>query len=146
MRKITILFIALMCATSCGTTSLYYWGYSMQGASAYEALSYKRADKESPKSICKVIEMYENLLAHPGGYRQVPPPGICAEYAHMLLQPETMDIFYKNATASQISSFERSIYGSSPFEKAVKLFEKEMELYPESIQFVLPLLNRLKNK
>lgn len=146
MRKITILFIALMCTTSCGTTSLYYWGYSMQGASAYEALSYKRADKESPKSICKVIEMYENLLAHPGGYRQVPPPGICAEYAYMLLQPETMDIFYKNATASQISSFERSIYGSSPFEKAVKLFEKEMELYPESIQFVLPLLNRLKNK
>ena len=141
-----MLFIALMCATSCGTTSLYYWGYSMQGASAYEALSYKRADKESPKSICKVIEMYENLLAHPGGYRQVPPPGICAEYAYMLLQPETMDIFYKNATASQISSFERSIYGSSPFEKAVKLFEKEMELYPESIQFVLPLLNRLKNK
>lgn len=118
----------------------------MQGASAYEALSYKRADKESPKSICKVIEMYENLIANPGGYRQVPPPGICAEYAYMLLQPETMDIFYKNATTLQISSFEKSIYGSSPFEKAVKLFEKEMELYPESAQFVLPLLNRLKSK
>lgn len=118
----------------------------MQGASAYEALSYKRADKESPKSICQVIEMYENLLAHPGGHRQVPPPGICAEYAYMLLQPETMDIFYKNATPSQISSFEKSIYGSSPFEKAVKLFEKEIELYPESTQFVLPLIKRLRGK
>lgn len=146
MKKIAILILVLMGATSCGTTSLYYWGYSMQGASAYENLSYKRADKESPKSICKVVEMYENLLANPGGQRQVPPPGICAEYAYMLLQSETMDIFYKNATPQQISSFEKSIYGSSPFEKAVKLFEKEMDLYPESAQFVLPLLNRLKSK
>lgn len=146
MKKLAILLLALICATSCGTTSLYYWGYTMQGASAYETLSYKRADKESPKSICRVIEMYEDLLANPGGQRQVPPPGICAEYAYMLLQPETMDIFYKNATQSQISSFERSIYGSSPFEKAIKLFEKEIELYPESVQFVLPLLNRLKSK
>jgi hypothetical protein len=146
MKKIALLLVVLMSVTSCGTTSLYYWGYSMQGASAYEALSYKRADKESPKSICKVIEMYENLIANPGGYRQVPPPGICAEYAYMLLQPETMDIFTKNATSSQRSSFENSIYGSSPFEKAVKLFEKEMELYPESAQFVLPILKRVKSK
>lgn len=146
MKKIAILLLALVSATSCGTTSLYYWGYTTQGASAYETLSYKRADKESPKSICKVIEMYENLLANPGGYRQVPPPGICAEYAYMLLQPETMDIFTKNATSFQRSSFENSIYGSSPFEKAVKLFEKEMELYPESAQFVLPILKRVKSK
>lgn len=130
--------------TSCGTTSLYYWGNNtMQGVSAYESLSYKRTDKESPKVICKVIEMYENLLAHPGGSRQVPPPGICAEYAYMLLQPEIIDIFNNNATVVQKNIFDNSIYGCDPTHKAIKLFEKEIELYPESSRFILPLLNRV---
>ena len=79
MRKLIISLIIALGATSCGTTSLYYWGYQTQGTSAYEHLSYKRSDKESPKTICKVVEMYEHLLANPGGLRQVPPPGICAE-------------------------------------------------------------------
>jgi hypothetical protein len=118
----------------------------MQGASAYETLSYKRADKESPRTICRVINMYEDLLANPGGHRQVPPPGICAEYAYMLLQPGIMEIFSKNATSFQISSFEKSAYGSTPREKAKNLFMKEIEVYPESAQFILPLLNRLNSK
>jgi hypothetical protein len=62
----------------------------------------------------------------------------------MLLQPEIIDIFYKNATKAQILSFEKSEYGSDPQAKAIKLFEKEMELYPEATQFVSPLLKRLK--
>ena len=144
MKKIVLSLHGTMFLTSCGPTSLYYWGNTMQGTTAYEALSYKRADKEDPKIICKVIEMYENLLAFPGGLRQVPPPGVCAEYAYMLLQPEIVDIFYKNATKAQISSFENSGYGNDPQAKAIKLFEKEIELYPESTQFVSPLLKRLK--
>ena len=144
MRKIILSLFIVAFATSCGPTSLYYWGNTMQGTTAYEALSYKRADKEDPKVICKVIDMYENLLAYPGGLRQGPPPGICAEYAYMLLQPEIIDIFYKNATKAQILSFEKSEYGSDPQAKAKKLFEKEMELYPEATQFVSPLLKRLK--
>ena len=143
MKKLIISLIVLVSLTSCGTTSLYYWGY---GADSYEELSHKRADKESPKIICRVIAMYENMLAYPGGSRQVPPPGICAEYAYMLLQSEIMDIFYKNATNAQILLFEGSQYGNEPFAKAVKLFEKEIELYPESSLFVTPLLKRLKTK
>ena len=147
MKKIILLSLVAMCATSCGTSSLYYWGGSnARGVSAYESLSYKRADRENPKIICKVIEMYEDLLASPGGLRQVPPPGICAEYAYMLMQPEIMELFYSNATKSQISSFEKSAYGGDPSVKAIKLLEKEIELYPESSQFVTPLLNRLNNK
>ena len=118
----------------------------MQGVSAYESLSYKRADKENPKVICQVIEMYEDLLANPGGLRKMPPPGICAEYAYMLLQPETMTLFYNNATKAQKASFENSSYGSEPAAKAIKLLEKEIELYPESIKFVTPLLNRVNSK
>ena len=140
MKKLIVTLLVLVSLTSCGTTSLYYWGY---GSESYEALSHKRADKESPKVICRVIAMYENLLAHPGGSRRVPPPGICAEYAYMLLQPEMMDIFYKNATNAQISVFEGSQYGNEPFAKAIKLFEKEIELYPESALFVMPLLKQL---
>lgn len=144
MKKVVLsLFVAIF-ATSCGPTSLYYWGGSMQGATAYEALSYRRTDKEDPKVICQVIEMYENLLAYPGGMRQVPPPGICAEYAYMLLQPDIIETFYNNASKMQISSFEKSEYGSDPRTKAIKLFEKEIELYPESMQFVSPLLKRIK--
>ena len=146
MRKIIISLIVVLGITSCGPTSLYYWGYSMQGTSAYENLSYKRTDKESPKTICNVIEMYEHLLANPGGLRQVPPPGICAEYAHMLLQPEIMDTFFKSATVSQLNYFNNSQYGSDPRAKAIKLFEQEMALYPESVKFITPLLNRLKNQ
>lgn len=147
MKKIIMALFVIACATSCGTSSLYYWGGStMQGVSSYEALSYQRADKENPKVICKVIEMYEDLLAYPGGSRQVPPPGICAEYAYMLLQPEIIDIFYNNATKTQLASFEKSAYGSDPTTKAIRLFEKEIELYPEATQFVSPLLKRLNDK
>ena len=147
MKKFILSLFILICTTSCGTSSLYYWGgATMQGVSAYESLSYQRADKENPKVICKVIEMYENLLAYPGGLRQVPPPGICAEYAYMLLQPEIIDLFYNNATKTQIDSFENSQYGSDPSAKAIKLLEKEIELYPESYQFVAPLLKRLNDK
>ena len=144
MKKIILLLVITICFTSCGTTSLYYWGYSTQGTSAYEALSYKRTDKESPQVICKVIEMYENLLAYPGGSRQVPPPGICAEYAYMLMQPDIINIFNSNATPYQTRVFNESSYGNNPTSKAIKLFEQEITLYPESAQFILPLLNRLK--
>lgn len=146
MKKLIISLIIALGATSCGTTSLYYWGYQTQGTSAYEHLSYKRSDKESPKTICKVVEMYEHLLANPGGLRQVPPPGICAEYAYMLLQPELVDIFFKNATNSQLQSFNDSQYGNDPAVKAVKLLEQEIALYPESTLFITPLLNRFKNQ
>ena len=144
MRRSLVLLVVVLCFTSCGTTSLYYWGDSMQGTSAYEALSYKRTHKESPKAICRVIEMYEHLLAYPGGSRQVPPPGICAEYAYMLLQPEIMNTFNSSATSYQKRAFNESSYGNNPTNKAIKLFEQEITLYPESAQFILPLLNRLK--
>ena len=145
MRRVIIALIVALGATSCGTTSLYYWGYQTHGTSAYEHLSYKRSDKESPKTICNVIEMYELMIANPGGLRQVPPPGICAEYAYMLIQPEIVDIFFKHATNSQLQSFNNSQYGNDPATKAAKLFEQEITLYPESTKFITPLLNRLKS-
>ena len=64
----------------------------------------------------------------------------------MLLQPELIALFYNNATKTQIDSFENSQYGSDPSAKAIKLLEKEIELYPESGQFVTPLLKRLNDK
>ena len=147
MKKILLSLFVVAFATSCGTSSLYYWGdTNMRDVTAYESLSYKRVAKGEPKVICQVIEMYEDLLAYPGGLRQVPPSGICVEYAYVLMQPESVELFYNNATKEQIAAFENSPYGSEPTAKAIKLLEKELELYPESSKTVTPLLNRLNNK
>lgn len=145
MTRKLFIAIVVICMTSCTMpTPLYYWGKASGGVSSYENLSYKRYDKESPKVICMAMAMYEDLLAHPGGTRQVPPPGICAEYAHMLLQADILDIFDEYATKEQKKQFENSPYGSDPYLKAMKLFEKEIETYPESAQFITPLLTKFK--
>ena len=115
----------------------------MQGVSAYESLSYKRADKENPKVICQVIEMYEDLLANPGGLRKMPPPGICAEYGYLLLNQDTAEIFAKHATSMQKRTFDSADYAASFPEKGKQLMLKEIELYPESAKFIAPLIERL---
>ena len=102
-------FVALLfCFTSCGVTSLYYWGGSQNGATAYENLTYKNYDKQSPESLCKLICMYEDIISNTGGTRQLPPPGICAEYGYLLLIPENAVIFAEHATAMQ----KRLLYSS----------------------------------
>ncbi len=144
IRSIIFVLVAF-CLTSCATTtSLYYWGKASNGVSNYEDLSYRRYDKESPKVICKAIVMYEDLLTNAGGSRRVPPPGICAEYAHMLLQADIMNLFNENATQEQKEQFAQSSYGNDPYTKAMKLLEKEIELYPESAHFIKPLITKFK--
>lgn len=144
MRKILILAIMTFCLTSCGlTSSLYYWGGTQNGATAYENLAYKHYDKQSPESICKLICMYEEIVKYPGGSRMMPPPGICAEYGYMLLKPENAEIFEKYATSSQKANFASTDYASLFSEKGKELMLKEIELYPESAKFITPLIERL---
>ena len=80
MKRLLTFVALLFCFTSCGVTSLYYWGGSQNGATAYENLTYKNYDKQTPESLCKLICMYEDIISNTGGKRQLPPPGICAEY------------------------------------------------------------------
>ena len=146
MKKLFILAIMSLCMTSCGVTaSLYYWGGTRNGFTTYDHLAYKHTDKQTPEFICKLICMYEDMIKHPGGTRMAIPPGICAEYGYLLLNPENAEIFAKHATASQRRTFKSTDYSVSFPEMGKKLLLMEIELYPESAKFLEPLIERLCN-
>lgn len=144
MKKLLIAFFAVILLSSCGVTkSLYYWGGTQSGATAYENIAYQSYDKQTPKSVCNLIAVYEKMVTKPGGSRQVPPPGICAEYGYLLLQPETASTFLNNATNKQKSLFKTNDYYALFQEKGKEMLQKEIELYPESAKFIEPLIKKL---
>lgn len=144
MRKILALAIAALLLASCSITKpLYYWGGSQNGTTTYENLAYQSYDKQTPKSICDLVAVYESMVSNPGGTRCVPPPGICAEYGYLLLQPETAATFTENATSSQKRLFATDDYSALFREKGKEMLEKEIEYYPESVKFIQPLIAKL---
>ena len=131
--------------SSCGTTkSLYYWGgQKHRGSTVYEDLTYQSYDKQTPKSICSLVAVYESMVTKPGGIRQVPPPGICAEYGYLLLLPGTAEIFRNNATRAQRKLFKSDDYDALFMKRGKEMLQKEIELYPESTKFIEPLIKKL---
>lgn len=143
MKHIVILLVSGLFLASCGTTSsLYYWGGIQNETTTYENLAYQDYKVQTPEVICRLICMYENMVTNPGGTRQVPPPGICAEYGYLLLQPATAETFAEKATEKQRNIFNRSDYGVLFSEKGKEMLLKELEYYPESKKFIEPLLKR----
>lgn len=143
LTKASILFLSTVILSSCGVTSLYYWGGTKRDATAYEQLAYADYKNQSPEAVCNLICVYEDMVSNPGGTRQVPPPGICAEYGYILLQPQTAKIFYEHATGAQKRIFSGSDYSALFSERGKLMLQKEMEYYPESRQFIEPLIKRL---
>lgn len=147
MKKLILFALLTTILSSCGvTSSLYYWGGNTNGTTKYEALAYKHYDKQTPESICQLICVYEDMVTNPTGTRKVPPPGICAEYAYLVSQPEIVQTFIDNAKPNQKSRFDTKDFAAYFPERAKQLFEKEMELYPESVTFILPLFNKIQNR
>lgn len=145
MRKLIVFIAACMVLTSCGTPSaLYYWGGTTNGTTTYEHLAYKSYDKQTPESICELVVAYEDMVMHPTGTRQMPPPGICAEYGYLLLQPGTAEAFAKVATGAQKKVFAGSDYNMLFQQRGEEMMKKEIELYPESAKFIAPLIKRFK--
>lgn len=145
MTKTVIAVIAGIVLSSCATSnSLYYWGSTQNGTTTYENLAYQSYDKQTPKSICNLVAVYEDMVRKPGGTRKVPPPGICAEYGYLLLQPETAEIFLKNATFAQKRLFKSDDYGTIFTERGKEMLQKEIEFYPESAKFIEPLIKKLE--
>lgn len=145
MKKLLYCLGALL-LTSCATSRLYYWGsdaFSDNGTSKYESLAYKNYDQQTPKSICELLCLYDDMTSHPGGKRNVVPPGICAEYGFLLLQPDIASIFEQNATKKQLKTFQSDDLSALFFEKGKEMLSKEMDLYPESKKFIEPLLKRI---
>lgn len=142
MKRVIVLILACIMLSSCGTASLYYWGGVSNGATAYEHVAYKSYDKQTPESICKLVVVYEDMVKHPTGTRLMPPPGICAEYGYLLLQPETAEVFAKSATTAQKKVFEGTDYNMLFRQRGEEMLKMEIELYPESAKFIAPLIKR----
>jgi len=143
MKRALIFTAAVLLLASCGTTSsaLYDWGGTVNNTYAYDHYSYKTFKTQDGKELCNLICTYERMITKPGGVRQTPPPGICAEYGYLLLQPQTLEIFEQYATPAQKKLFGEDI-GAVFFEKGNQLIQKEMELYPESQVFLMPLYKK----
>lgn len=150
MRRLIIFAMAALSLVSCGptaVTSLYWWGGQHDANSTeYEQLAYLSYDKQSPQSICKLISVYEEMVNNPIGTRRVPPPGICAEYGYLLMKEGTVDAFSNYATDKQKSLFNTDDYASVFAQKGVEMFQKEIELYPESAKFLKPLMDKVNGE
>ena len=142
LKVVIVALIAGLLLSSCGTAEiLYNWGGEYDGVTEYERVAYRSSAKQSPESLCRMLVLYERLVSRPGGLRQVPPPGICAEYAWLLAQPETAATFAEHASSNQKSSL--GFAPSGFLDRSRELFELEMHYYPESITFIKPLAERL---
>ncbi|MBQ8222733.1 MAG: DUF4810 domain-containing protein [Bacteroidales bacterium] len=144
MKRLLIIFASAFLLSSCATTSeLYYWGNKVDGVSKYEKLTYKNYDRQTPESICDLVELYEDMVSNPGGTRNTIPPGICAEYGFLLLQERTLDSFEKYAKPRQKRIFNTDDYATLFEEKGIEMLRKEVELYPESETFIGPIIKQL---
>lgn len=150
MRKLIVLALALVCLCSCETAKkhgpLYYWGDYVNGVTQYEQAVYLNFKKQTSESICKLVFVYEDMVSKPGGERKMPPPGICAEYGYLLLQPETADAVARHATDKQKKVFATSDYATFFPQYAKELIAKEVEYYPESASFLKPIIRKFAGK
>ncbi|MCQ2311886.1 MAG: hypothetical protein MJZ84_00340 [Paludibacteraceae bacterium] len=145
MKKVIFFGLLTLMLIGCSAPkSLYYWGRTdMSGLSAYDKNLYESYKRETPKALCELICTLDDIVCHPNGTRQVPPPGVCAEYGYLLWQDEAMTTFDQNATNAQKKQMTQSPYGSDYKQGAVKLFQMEMANYPVSVKFLKDFVERL---
>lgn len=145
MKKVLFYIFGTIVLMSCSAPkTLYYWGKTdMNGVSSYDKNLYDSYKRETPKALCELICTLDDMVCHPIGTRQVPPPGICAEYGYLLYQEEAMTTFDQNATNTQKKQMTQSPYGSDYKQGAIKLFQMEMANYPVSVKFLKDFVERL---
>ena len=144
IRLIAVCTLAAIGLISCAPPQLYYWGASKSDSNAYkyDLVAYDYYKQQSPEAICDLIMVYEDMVTNPGGTRQVPPPGICAEYGYLLLTPDIEQIFASTANQRQKKKMSRTDF----YQYGLDLMQREIDLYPESAQFVEPLVKRAKER
>ena len=129
--------------SSCASGKLYYWGVeTSENTYKYDEAAYNYYDKQTPEAICNLLMVYEDLVNNPGGLRKMPPPGICAEYGYLLMTPDIDQIFASTATPRQRKMMSRTDF----YQYGIEMMQKEIELYPESAQFIKPLVDRAKER
>ncbi len=146
MRRIltvVALFLSMLALDSCTSNRpLYSWGGRVNDTSKYEQYAYRHYKSQSPEALCGLFVTYENMINKPGGERMVPPPGICAEYGYMLLNPDAVKVFTETATDKQKAAVVRTDY----VEYGVELLEREIKYYTEAKRFIEPIIKRIKHQ
>ena len=144
IRLFVISLFATLMFSSCSTTSMYYWGpvSFSDNTTSYEKSTYNYFKYHSPESICSMIETYRDIMIECEANERMIPPGVCADFGYILLNPENATYFNEYATKSQKKMMEGIIF----YEYGKELLEKEIELYPESRQFIEPILKRMSSE
>lgn len=84
----------------------------------YEDATYQYNKKHTEKLKETVLKEYENVIRDQSGIRKTIPPGMYAEYGYML-------------------------YFTGKKKEGLNLLNKEIELYPESEQYISRIINQL---
>lgn len=113
MRKFFLILVLGFAATACSVTKpLYDW-------KGYDQAVYAYTKSGSEQSVSNLIKVYTKLIENSGGSRNVPPPGVCADYGYLLIQ-------------------------KGEIAKGKELLVKETVLYPESKLFIDRILKRFE--
>lgn len=145
IRLFIISLFAILMFSSCVTTNtMYYWGEvsSYDKISKYEKAAYDYYKYQSPESICEMIEVYQDIIIKCKDNEKMIPPGICADFGYVLLNPENAVRFNEYASKYQKKLMDGIVFS----EYGKELLEKEIALYPESRQFLEPILKRINNE
>lgn len=116
MKKRKILsgaiLVALLLASCTPTKTLYSW-------SDYDRRSYDYVKEDNEKNLDELLESYEKMINKQSGLRQVPPPGICADYGFLLIKKGKKT-------------------------EGIAMMKKEIALYPESATFISRIIKKLE--
>lgn len=142
IRLSIIAFFTILIFSSCATSNMYYWGPVSENISRYERSAYNYYKYQSPESICKLIETYQDIIIRCKDNEKMIPPGICAEFGYMLLNPENEAYFNEHASKSQKRLMEGLVFA----EYGKEMLEKEIALYPEARKLLEPIIERITNE
>ena len=107
--------LSVIVLSSCSTTrALYDW-------KGYDHASFVYTKSSTEESLSNLLNIYATLTDHPKGLREVPAPGICADYGYLLIM-------------------------KGEVEKGRDLIIMETKLYPESKIFLDRILKRFENR
>lgn len=109
MSKLFLFFAILMLA-GCVPKALYNWGN-------YDSYVYSYVKSPNDESLNALMKECDALISN-CGTRNVPPPGLCADYGFLLLK-------------------------NGKIEEGKAMLKKEIELYPESKVFIERTLKRI---
>lgn len=112
MRLFASLIILIVLGASCTTQKTLY------NYDGYDEAVYQYTKNSDAQSMDQLLKVYEQLIAKTGT-RQIPPPGLYADYGFILIK-------------------------KGEVEKGKDLLKKEIALYPESSYFVGLILKRME--